>query len=83
MAGLQSKSKRPKKTPEKKVTEQVKQWILELRQRRLGSRRIQSELQRLYDYSLSRRALSPGISRAYLFTGLRGRLVSTNGGCCA
>ena len=25
MAGLQSKSKRPKKTPEKKVTEQVKQ----------------------------------------------------------
>ena len=57
MAGLQSKSKRPKKTPEKKVTEQVKQWILELRQRRLGSRRIQSELQRLYDYSLSRRAI--------------------------
>ncbi len=48
MAGLQSKCKRPKKTPEKKVTEQVKQWILELRKRRLGSRRIQSEIGAAY-----------------------------------
>jgi transposase InsO family protein len=64
MAGLQSKSKRPKKTPEKKVTEQVKQWILELRKRRLGSRRIQSELKRLHDYSLSRKAIQTTLDHA-------------------
>jgi hypothetical protein len=47
----------PKKTPEKKVAEQIKQWILELRQRCLGLQRIQSELKRLHDYSLSRQAI--------------------------
>lgn len=55
--GLNSKSKRPGKTPEKKVTPQIEQWVLALRQRRLGSRRIQSELFRLYGCSLSRRSI--------------------------
>jgi transposase len=52
--GLQSKSRRPKKTPERKVNEQIEQWVLGLRKRRLGSRRIQSELKRLHDCSLAR-----------------------------
>jgi transposase len=52
--GLSSQSKRPKKTPAKKVLEQQEKWILELRQeRKLGVRRIQSELERQYDFSLS------------------------------
>jgi transposase InsO family protein len=55
--GLRSKSKRPAKTPEKKVTPQIEQWILALRKRRLGSRRIQSELIRLYECSLSKRTI--------------------------
>jgi transposase InsO family protein len=57
LEGLQSKSKRPAKTPEKKVTLQIEQWVLALRKRRLGSRRIQSELIRLYNCSLSRRTI--------------------------
>lgn len=56
-AGLQSQSRRRKKTPPKKVTPQITQWVLELRQRRLGSRRIQSELKRLHDCSLARRTI--------------------------
>jgi hypothetical protein len=35
--GLHSKSKRPGKTPEKKVTSQIEQWVLALRKRRLGT----------------------------------------------
>jgi transposase-like protein len=57
ISGLHSKSKRPAKTPEKKVTPQSEQWVLALRQRRLGPRCIQSELIRLYDCSLSRRTI--------------------------
>ena len=63
IAGLQTKSSRPQKTPEKKLTDQIEQWILELRQRRLGSRRIQSELRRLHDCSLARRTIDQVLSR--------------------
>ena len=52
--GLSSKSKRPHRSPARKVSEQERTWIAELRQRRLGSRRIQSELKRGYDLELSR-----------------------------
>lgn len=38
----------------RKVSEQARAWIAELRQRGLGSRRIQSELKRGYDLELSR-----------------------------
>jgi transposase InsO family protein len=62
-AGLQSKTKRPHKTPEKKVTDQIEQWVLELRKRRLGSRRIQSELRRLHSCPLSRRTIQGILSR--------------------
>lgn len=52
--GLISQSKRPKHSPSKKVLEQQENWILELRrERNLGVRRIQSELQRQHNYSLS------------------------------
>jgi transposase len=52
--GLKSRTRRPKHTPSRKVLEQHEKWILELRQeRKLGARRIQSELERQHDYSLS------------------------------
>ncbi|HEY9845500.1 MAG TPA: IS481 family transposase [Candidatus Caenarcaniphilales bacterium] len=51
--GLQDQSRRPKHCPPPKVLEQHRQWIVSLRKRRLGSRRIQSELLRLYHFSLS------------------------------
>jgi IS30 family transposase len=51
--GLQDQSRRPKHCPPPKVLEQHRQWIVSLRKRRLGSRRIQSELLRLYNFSLS------------------------------
>ena len=52
--GLLSKSRRPHLSPARKVSEQERAWIAELRQRGLGSRRIQSELKRAYDLELSR-----------------------------
>jgi transposase InsO family protein len=51
--GLQDLSRRPKQCPPLKVLEQHRQWIVSLRKRRLGSRRMQSELLRLYNFSLS------------------------------
>lgn len=52
--GLQDHSRRPKSCPPKKVFEQQKQWVLELRhKRRLGARRIQNELVRLPGFHTS------------------------------
>lgn len=52
-AGLASQSRRPHRSPNRKVFEQETHWILELRRtRHLGARRIQSELKRLYHYEL-------------------------------
>lgn len=52
--GLKDLSRRPKHSPNRKVVGQHEDWILELRrQRQLGARRIQSELQRLHSVSLS------------------------------
>ena len=56
-AGLESRPRRPINPKEKKVTEEIERWVLELRKRRLGSRRIQSELHRLHNCSLSRRTI--------------------------
>jgi transposase len=53
IAGPQSQSKRPHHSPNQKVTAQQEAWILELRQRRLGVRRIQNELAREYDCHLA------------------------------
>jgi transposase InsO family protein len=54
IAGLQSQSKRPNSSPAKKVSQLEEQWILDLRKRRLGTRRLQTELERLHNCSLSR-----------------------------
>lgn len=52
--GLESRSRRPKEIPYRKVTPEIEGWILELRQKRMiGSRRLQNELQRLHDVHLS------------------------------
>lgn len=52
--GLKSQSKRPIRSPGRKVFEQQEQWILSLRRtRHLGARRIQCELKRLHNCLLS------------------------------
>ena len=52
--GLNSESRRPKTSPTARISERERQWIIELRARGLGSRRIQSELKRSYDFEVSR-----------------------------
>jgi transposase InsO family protein len=54
LAGLTSQSRRPKTSPIKRVGDRERNWILALRHRRLGSRRIQSELDRTHGFQISR-----------------------------
>jgi len=54
MEGLSSGSRRPKSSPAVKVLSLHREWIRELRNRRLGSRRIQNELKRVHDFTVSR-----------------------------
>src|ERR1043166_3711741 len=54
VTGLQSQSRRPKNNPQRKIFDEQQQLIIELRKRRLGSRRIQSELVRLHELHYSR-----------------------------
>jgi len=52
--GLSSLSRRPKHSPQTKVFEQQEELILKLRKKRkLGVRRLQSELKRLHNLSFS------------------------------
>lgn len=52
--GLESKSRRPHHSPEIRITETVEKQILSLRkEKNLGARRIQNELECLYDFHLS------------------------------
>ena|SRR5437868_4295137 len=51
--GLTDRSRRPASSPAAKVFEQQEQWILALRRRRLGARRIQNELIREHGCKLS------------------------------
>ncbi len=54
ISGLVDQSKKPYLSPNKKVDNQIIQWVTELRNaRNLGARRIQSELFRQYQCSLS------------------------------
>ena len=54
LKGLQNQSKRPHNSPATKVGKPEEKWILDLRKRRkLGARRIQNELFREHDCSLS------------------------------
>jgi len=53
-AGLRSRSRRPRTSPQRKVTPEHETWVLKLRtERLLGTRRLQHELQRLYQLHLS------------------------------
>lgn len=62
--GQTSRSRRPHTSPNRKVTDDIVSWILALRvERRLGARRIQHELQRLYDCSLSIDTIHKVLSR--------------------
>lgn len=54
MDGLKAASKRPKSSPAAKVEDKHRDWIRELRKRGLGSRRIQNELKRFYNFEISR-----------------------------
>jgi len=44
IAGLESRSRRPQRSPNTKVSKKHEQWILKYRKAQLGARRIQSEL---------------------------------------
>jgi transposase InsO family protein len=57
VSGLASFSRRPTSSPAVKVLEHHREWIRQLRKRRLGSRRIQSELQRNHNFEVSRTAI--------------------------
>jgi transposase InsO family protein len=54
VGGLKGQSKRPKRSPTRKIGDQQAEWILKLRSdRKLGVRRIQNELKQLHGLSLS------------------------------
>lgn len=51
--GLRDQSKRPHSSPNQKINDENKSWILAFRkERNLGARRIKTELLRLHNYSL-------------------------------
>jgi transposase InsO family protein len=51
--GLNDASRRPHRSPTVKVTTAEEQWIMGLRRRNLGARRIQGELRREHHFNLS------------------------------
>jgi transposase InsO family protein len=64
IAGLVSESRQPKRSPARKVSTRERDWILELRTRRLGSRRIQSELRRTHNFHVSRTTIDKVLTAA-------------------
>lgn len=63
--GLNDRSKRPHNSPNRKLNNENKNWILNLREsRNLGVRRIKSELLRLYQCSLSLATIHRVLSEA-------------------
>jgi len=62
--GLEEQSRRPNRSPAKKVETEQEQWILVLRrERKLGVRRIQHELVRLHDCHLSLATIQKVLNR--------------------
>lgn len=54
LPGLKSRSRRPKRSPGRRIFAEQEQWIRELRtERKLGARRIRTELIRLNSFCLS------------------------------
>jgi transposase InsO family protein len=52
--GLVGESRRPDTSPNTRISDREREWIVQLRARGLGSRRIQSELKRSHDFDVSR-----------------------------
>lgn len=63
MAGLQEESRRPKTSPNRKVLPGHEQLIADLRKRKLGHRRIQSELARLHELFFSTATIHKTLDR--------------------
>lgn len=62
--GLTSQSKRPHNSPNQKISQNIEFLILEMRRsRNLGARRLQSELFRLHDISLSMASIHKVLSK--------------------
>jgi transposase-like protein len=61
MDGLRAASKRPKSSPATKLEGKHRDWIRELRKRGLGSRRIQNELKRIYNFEVSRATIGKAL----------------------
>lgn len=72
LAGLVDQSRRPIHCEPKKIFALQKQWILQLRQtRKLGARRLQKELERLYGLSLSTATIHKVLKQAPCQTTLK------------
>lgn len=66
-AGLVSRSRRPTRSPNQRIFEQERALILTLRtDRKLGARRIQNELRRHYDLSLSLDSIHKVLVTSYM-----------------
>jgi len=64
LEGLKSHSRRPNNSPNRKVLEQHEEWIKDLREnRKLGARRIQSELIRHRSFKLSLATIHKALQR--------------------
>lgn len=63
LTNLQDESSRPKTSPSRKVQPEYEQQIADLRKRKLGHRRIQNELRRLYDLTLSTSTIHKALDR--------------------
>jgi len=62
--GLHELSRRPKRSPGRKIFAEQEEWILELRrERRLGARRLQHELERLHSFHLLLASIHQVLSR--------------------
>ena len=64
MAGLTSHSRRPRNSPKRLIGDRERAWILKLRARRFGSRRIQNELERGHNLAISRTTIDKVLARA-------------------
>lgn len=80
-AGLVSCSQRPKHSPNQKVSTEHEQWILNLRKRCLGARRIENELARLHEVHLSLRTIHKVLTRHNVKPLTRRRRQSNKIGC--
>jgi len=62
--GLGSRNRRPKRSPKRRIGDIERAWILELRARHFGSRRIHSELVRTHGLQLSRTSIDKVLAQS-------------------